>query len=511
MANKSLFSNRKGSVVAKPDTTNLAGGSAYSLEARSSLAKLACTGTLNSTFYASAQTQLDQTITLMDQIDTEFLCKLAIYARHDGYMKDMPAFIMAYLMGRETNPLVDATFHKVIDNGRMVRNFVQIMMSGQINNRKSLGSRPRRLVREWLNNKDAETLFRDSIGNAPSLGDVIRLSHPRPKNKSFESLFSYFITGKVDKNTPKFVREYESWKKDTSKEWPDVPHLMLTAHNLTINQWKQIESTMGWQALRINLNTLQRHSVFDDKNMVTKIAARLIDKTEIAKSKVFPYQIMSAYLNRNADMPSQISNALQDAIDYSVLNVPALEGDTIILVDVSGSMGDPITGRNGSASSKVKCRDVAALLASTILAKNQNNTTILAFDTSTRPIQLNPRDSVITNASKINTPGGGTNVEQALKYLNTNNIRGKNVIIVSDNMSWGHFAGQIPQEWNTFLTKNKGAKVALIDIVPNIKSVLPDRPGILNCGGFSDAVFSILNSFFGEKQNFVEQIDKITV
>jgi len=507
MANKTLFTNRRQVVKTAPNTLNAAGGTAYSLDAKSALAKLACTGTLNNTFYTTAQTQLDQTVGLMDKVDTKFLCQLALYSRHEGYMKDMPSFIMAYLMGRGPSDLVDQTFHKVIDNGRMIRNFVQIIRSGQLNGRTSLGSRPKRLVQEWFAKRDEEELFRDSVGNDPSLADVIRLTHPNPGSKAREALFSYFIKGNITRYTPKFVKAYENWKADPeSNDLPNVPHLMLTAHNLTDKQWAALEARMGYQALRMNLNTLNRHNVFKDSAMIKRVANRLRDKGEIAKVKLFPYQVMAAYLNREDGLPVEISNALQDVIDYSVENVPELTGDTIILVDVSGSMSDPIMGDNGKPS-KVSCKDVAGLLSATILAKNQNNTIILAFDTSTRPLRLNTRDSVLTNCTKIATPGGGTNVGQALAFLNANNMRATNVIIISDNCSWRHFNGQVPTEWNTFVSRNKGAKIALIDVAPSITSVLPDRDGILNVGGFSDAVFSTLNNFFNGNSNFVEKVE----
>ncbi len=66
----------------------------------------------------------------------------------------------------------------MIDDGRMLRNFVQIVRSG-VAGRKSLGTLPKRLVREWFDARADEQLFRASVGNDPSLADVIRMVHPQ--------------------------------------------------------------------------------------------------------------------------------------------------------------------------------------------------------------------------------------------------------------------------------------------------------------------------------------------
>ena len=83
----------------------------------------------------------------------EFIAKTAVYARETDMMKDMPAFLLAVLSIRDKRAF-RAGFPRVIDNGKMLRNFVQIMRSGAVG-RKSLGSLPKRLVREWFDNPRA--------------------------------------------------------------------------------------------------------------------------------------------------------------------------------------------------------------------------------------------------------------------------------------------------------------------------------------------------------------------
>lgn len=60
------------------------------------------------------------------------------------------------------------------------RNFVQILRSGVVG-RKSLGSRPKRLVQGWLNSRTDAQLLRASVGNDPSLADVLKMVRPKPE------------------------------------------------------------------------------------------------------------------------------------------------------------------------------------------------------------------------------------------------------------------------------------------------------------------------------------------
>ena len=125
MVNLSLFPSRKHKTVA-----NEAGGRAYALNPRAQLAQLAATGCLNDTFYASGGEQLEQVQALCQELDDEFIAKTAVFCRQKGYMKDMPALLLALLTARRS-PLLPRLFPLIIDNGKMLRNFAQLIRSGQ--------------------------------------------------------------------------------------------------------------------------------------------------------------------------------------------------------------------------------------------------------------------------------------------------------------------------------------------------------------------------------------------
>ena len=542
--NRYLFGENQGEAT---DTTNAAGGVAYKLEDKHALAQYANTGCFNKTFYTLAEVQLTELLAILRKVeDLEFIAKCAIYSRQSGFMKDSPAFLAAYLstQGDKGNDLLESIFPKVINDSKMLRNFCQIIRSGVLG-RSSFGSRLKRLVANWIINRKPESLFRDNVGQKPSVGDVINMVHPRPMNREQGHLFGYILgqkpvsvkqysqlTEKEQKNfcviemLPELVRQFEAYKIDKVEKLPDVPFQMLTSLDLTTIEWMQIARNTTWKTLRMNLNTFARHDVFKTyPSMINFVADKIRNKELIAQAKVFPYQILAAFMNCSSDVPQKITNALQDAMDLAVVNVPALEGNIFIFPDVSWSMQDPITGYRKGSSSKMKCIDVAALISSCVLKRNPDNTTVIPVDTSVHLNQkLNPRDSIMTNTMRLAAfKGGGTALGAALEWLNTTKNKVDSVIFVSDNESWAdtnryyyktNVATQIESEWKKIKSRNKNAKLVCIDLSPKDNAQIKEKPGVLNIGGFSDNIFKIIGDFFEEKMSreyFVKTIENVEI
>ena len=87
---------------------------------------------------------MSRVLELCEAAGPEFTAKVAVYARQNSYMKDLPALLCAWLSTRSPK-LHEAVFARVIDSTKMLRNYVQILRSGAVG-RKSLGSAPKRLV-----------------------------------------------------------------------------------------------------------------------------------------------------------------------------------------------------------------------------------------------------------------------------------------------------------------------------------------------------------------------------
>jgi 60 kDa SS-A/Ro ribonucleoprotein len=387
----------------------------------------------------------------------------------------------------------------VVDNGKMLRGFVQIMRSGAVG-RKSLGSRPKGLVANWLNTASDNALLRASVGQAPSLADVIKMVHPKPRDAGRAALFAYLIGRPYDVAAlPAAVRAYEAFKRDPAGEAPDVPFQMLTQLGLSREQWAGIAKRGGWQMLRMNLNTFARHGVFEVEGMPALIAPRLADAAEIRRARALPYQLLIATLMAGESVPLVVREALERAMEISIANVPALDRRIVVCPDVSGSMAGPVTGYRKGASSKVRCLDAAALVSTAFLRRNPASR-VLPFENDVVDLDLSAADEVLINAVKLaSIGGGGTNCSAPLARLNAERAKVDLVVIVSDNQSWidvGRSRGTgLMREWAPLKARNPQAKLVCIDLQPLGTTQAAERPDILNVGGFSDTVFQLIADF----------------
>ena len=269
---------------------------------------------------------------------------------------------------------------------------------------------------------------------------------------------------------------------------------------------------------RMNLNTFARHGVFKHQELVNIVARRLKDRNQIQSSRVFPYQLMIAWVMTSSDVPRQVTDALHKAMEIALDNVPAFAGKVYVCVDVSASMNCSVSGYRQGASSKVRCVDVAALMAASVL-RNNPEAVILPFDTKVVSLKLNRFDSVITNAEKLaGVCGGGTNCSAPLVKLNKAKAEGELIIMVSDNESWAdarfNRGTAMMNEWQKFKGRNPQSKLVCIDIQPNANSQVQDCKDVLNIGGFSDEIFKLIDIFHREgfeSQGFIREIEATQV
>lgn len=522
MANRSLFQSLRGRRLPAALDVNDAGGRAYPMTPEQALAQYAATGCLNQTYYQSADDQLQRLLALCAQVPAEFIARTAVYCRQRGFMKDVPALLCAVLAARDSR-LLERVFDRVIDDAKMLRTFVQILRSG-VAGRKSFGSLPKRLVRGWFEARSDEALFRADVGQAPSMADIVKMIHPRPSTPTRAALYRYLIGRSPEVSAlPRLVRAFEAWKASPVGQPPDVPFQKLTALPLSAAQWQDIARRAPWQMTRMNLNTFARHGVFDSPEITNLVASRLRDPHLVRRSRVFPYQLLVAYHQAAPEVPAEVKDALQEALEIAVSNVPVVPGRVVVAPDVSGSMQSPVTGHRSGATTAVRCVDVAALMAAAILRQNRD-AKVLPFENHVVRLTLNPRDSIMTNARKLaSVGGGGTNCSSVLADLNARRAHADLVIYVSDNQSWidgraGIASRSAPTktmaEWSVFRQRNPLARLVCLDIQPYDTTQAPDREDILNVGGFSDSVFDIIAAFAqGElgASHWTGEIDKTPV
>lgn len=547
MANSKIFASanhttRRAALSDTPRVRNAAGGDAFMATDKAALVQMVTTGTFSDLFYTKASTQLAAMMTLLERVDSAFVAKLAVYGRRQASMKDTPAFLLAWL-SKNDGTMFELAFPHVVDDGKMLKNFVQIVRSGVVG-KKSLGSQAKRLVATWIQTANTKRLLSASIGNAPSLADVIRLAHPKPANDEQAAMYGWLLGREVDnEKLPAEVRHLLSFRRNPRGEVPDVPFMLLTSMEMGTEAWTKICERSTWQQLRQNLNAFDRHGVFRDPQVLARVVERLKDPAAIEKSKVLPFQLLAAAQNlelsstavqltgamrealasafalpnqRSYDANSVVRQALFDAMEVACSNIPEWEGKAVgVLMDVSGSMtSTPVTGNRGNTSSKVMAAHAAGLFAA-VIARRNPGAYIAQFHTSASHLNLPKFGSLKSIYEALRFPGGGTDCAAGLTHLLRSNVKLDYIFMLSDNEShrqWGreqgHWRGSngmsMDQAWLEYKKFHPAAKLVCIDFAPNTTVQVPDMHDVLNVGGFSDDVFRVAERFFadnGKKAN----------
>lgn len=157
------------------------------------------------------------------------------------------------------------------------------------------------------------------------------------------------------------------------------------------------EDNLGYLALLRNLRNMVEAGV--DRELIrTAIAARK------GANRVLPFRYVAA-----ARTAPQLEAVIDGALQKAILEMPALKGHTCVLVDVSGSMSDPLSRR-----SDMKRVDAAAALGAII---NAPNLTLASFSNQLAIVPARKGMAGVDAIIKSQAPGG-TYLAGALATLN---------------------------------------------------------------------------------------------
>lgn len=178
---------------------------------------------------------------------------------------------------------------------------------------------------------------------------------------------------------------------------------------------------LGYMALLRNLRNIFT-SIKDLETEETQescadaVFEQLVDEYAIKKSLVFPYQIYSSYkaLADSGINRFDLMEALSKAFRISTNNMPKLNGENVIMLDVSGSMDNRISGK-----STITIKEAGAVYAAAIFMANKD-TKIIKFGTSARIAKVNLNSNVFDMVKQIaanDNLGYGTDISKAFEKL----------------------------------------------------------------------------------------------
>jgi 60 kDa SS-A/Ro ribonucleoprotein len=533
-------------------TTNKSGGAAVATGSQHSLAQFILTGTFGATFacrperfdVADESGVVSQVINLATDpaCDAVYLGKLALFSHEYGRMRDMTALLLA-VIGRfhaDVFRRVIAYNSSRILNAPIIRKMVQVFRSGKLGS-KSIPHCARRAITTWLNCQHPNRVARGAVGNSPSLGDVVKMVHPRPDGPEREALFAW-LTGQdsekwLTKDAPTIIHKIEAWKNKVRDEdgdliVPKTDFRLLAGAGLDAEQRRAIARSSNLvQTIRSLQQWLREEHVLNEE-VVSVICERLRDRDAILEMSLFPFDVANAYYQL-VEMPGshtlggerelfrqQFAEALAVTLEVSLESAPQLAGDTVVMIDTSGSMAGPSMGyqahgNNNSAS----CMRVAAVFTAAIMRQNPT-ARVIAFDHRAKFIDFDKRTVPAMAARLERELGGGTSCSSAVDLLLGSEFRPKNVIMISDNESWScrrwresrwqsGGSTHMTAKWREYLRAVPDANLTLIDITPGTSTQVPDEPRTRTVGGLSAAVFQLLSNGLATGESLVSQVERM--
>lgn len=257
--------------------------------------------------------------------------------------------------------------------------------------------------------------------------------------------------------------------------------------------WRELVEggKLGYLALIRNLNNILAANISEDW-IERYLVPQLTNQDKIHKSLVFPYQIYTAYKNLKVREVNTVF-ALNKAFRTSVDNIPGLDGRSLVVLDVSGSMEDRVSG-----NSNMTIKEVCACYAAAIYLANPDSD-FIKFGTEARFCSYSRLNNVFDIIEKMQHNSGcgyGTNIVPVFLMLKKHYDRiflFSDMQVMSDNRYYSN--SMAAQDAMKEYFKDYGrTKIYSIDM-GNYQTQIanPMRGDLTLLTGFSDKVFKFIS------------------
>lgn len=281
------------------------------------------------TFYENGVEIAQRIETLVGQVKPEEAKNLAIEAREQMKLRHAPLLVVrAMAKLQEHKKLVGETLEKIMQRPDELTEFLAIYWK---DGKEPLASQVKKGLAKAFTKFDAYQLAKYNRDGQVKLRDVMFLVHPKPLN----------------------TKQEQTWKQlvDGTLPAPDTWEVALSTGKNKKETWTRLllEKKLGSLALLRNLRNMKEVGV--DSSLIAE------SLKQMKVDKVLPFRFISA-----AKYAPEFAEELEAAMLKNLERERKLRGKTILLIDVSASMEDTLSGR-----SEMTRMDAAASLA--ILAR----------------------------------------------------------------------------------------------------------------------------------------------
>lgn len=504
--------------------TNRAGGLSYDIKKDSATRLLTMTGGQffnEPTYYASDKSGIEGLSELaLDVVNTakavagtdspRDLLSIAHYLRVEKNIRTTPALLYAIAAGEESNrermveygPKVLRRADDVLQafaayfalygtvevkNGRVVRN-VKLPNSFKKGLAAALAQFDEYQLLKWDNN------------SWPRFKDVVQMVYRRKDYPLSQDLLTYFMTGNITnpESTPivaarKELSALKKWGVGTA-ELAKRAHagweLLLSQFGNTKEVWEAMidggRTTLPVMAAVRNLRNIEQAGVSSDH--WAKLKNSILSHED---NKMMPFRFLAARNNVSTSNARTIADML---LDKAALNVPELDGESIVIVDISGSMDTSISNKSDMTKAMV-AKALAAVIAK---AGGPDKVKIVAFGDNSALVEYSGADSVYRIIEEIDrtSKGLGWSTYAGKAILKHKHIKAKRIILLSDMQcytrysSYGSVDENVQQAFTKYKVHHKDDDIKLIsvDIGGYGDSVVAPDKNVLLSTGFTESI-----------------------
>lgn len=369
------------STIPKTRTVSLAGGKAFKMDAETELVHAVVTTFLDNKFYEGSEERMERLRDLVSRVSPEFVANLAVITRKEFHLRSVSHLLVGELAKIHTgDDLVKRVIVAVAerpDDLSEIAAYVGLPMPHQV----------KRGIRNAILKFDRYQLAKYKMeGKEFSLVDLFNLTHPKAQHATKEQKKAWkdLIAGKL--------KSEDTWETEISN---------TEGEEEKTGAWESLvlEGKIGYMALLRNLNNLVKSGVSDK---TIKLACKILtDKNRVKTSKQIPFRFLTAYNNVKGNRV--LLDAVSEAMDISVENVPSFKGKSLIAVDKSGSMnGTPI--------------ERAAIFAATLMKTNKG-AEVIFFADKHKVFDKGSRVPVVDLANEIKNDGFGGGTDLSLIHI----------------------------------------------------------------------------------------------
>lgn len=279
--------------------------------------------------------------------------------------------------------------------------------------------------------------------------DVIELTRPKPSADWQSHLFRHALDrrhghGNEVPESLTMVRENAALRGEAASDarflldpdrlrragmtWEDV--LSLAGSSSAVNKgqlWSVLIPSMGYMALLRNLRNFDQAGVSDE--VAERVAKRLADSEQVAKSRQFPFRFYAAH---TAVSSLRWGHALEKALTASLSNVPGLGGRTLILIDQSPSMFPGYYFSSRAVRSDISNADIAKLFGSA-LALRAADATLVGYGHANYRVPFSRGEAVLHLMGKFRQEDGTDAYGAAYDHFRSHD----RIVVVTDGENNG--------------------------------------------------------------------------